>query len=206
MCVIIITPDVVWCNLRDSITNKHYYTISCHQPSEKTWTLSSKQNIITTAHKYNHWEPDTVNITNLLGLESRKKYFMLEQIWKWLHNRMYWKSIFIPTKSEPISFIFSLTKRITKLTSLFSILCSLFSVHFFSTNILFNTKRKLCFFVLRAASRPVSPSCLYQWSIKPYHEIDLISIRQFIFHLIVSWAAINTHLWNDLFAFPTQPI
>ena len=49
MYVIIITPDVVWCNLRDSITNKHYYTISCHQPSEKTWTLSSKQNIITTS-------------------------------------------------------------------------------------------------------------------------------------------------------------
>ena len=113
---------MVWCNLRDSITNKHYYTISCHQPSEKTWTLSSKQNIITTARKYDHW--DNGNITNLLGLESRKKYFMLEQIWKWLHNRMYWKSIFIPTKSEPISFIFSLTKRITKLTSLSPLLCS----------------------------------------------------------------------------------
>ena len=148
--ITLITPDVVWCNLRDSITNKHYYTISCHQPSEKTWTLSSKQNIITTARKYDHW--DTGNIRNLLGLESRKKYFMLEQIWKWLHNRMYWKSIFIPTKSEPISFIFSLTKRITKLTSLFPILCS--------TNILFNTKRKLCFFVLRAASRPASPACI----------------------------------------------
>ena len=33
----------------------------------------------------------------------------------------------------------------------------------------------------------------YHWSIKPYHEIDLISIRQFIFHLIVFSVAINTH-------------
>ena len=72
----------------------------------------------------NIWELETWNITNLLGLQSRKEYFMLEQIWKWLHNRMYWKSIFIPTKSEPISFIFSLTKRITKLTSLSVILSS----------------------------------------------------------------------------------
>lgn len=46
----------------------------------------------------NIWELETGNITNLLGLQSRKEYFMLEQIWKWLHNRMYWKSIFIPTK------------------------------------------------------------------------------------------------------------
>ena len=73
----LITPDVVWCNLRDSITNKHYYTISCHQPSEKTWTLSSKQNIIISQRR-----PENISIrssslgtgnkTNLLGLESRK--------------------------------------------------------------------------------------------------------------------------------------